>query len=80
MDHAYLTVYGKSAALFESLGQNHLFHNANKRTAFTALVIFLRYNGLQFKMDTKFAEDFMVNHEYSFEHLTEIIKMHCIVI
>ncbi|KOR76562.1 type II toxin-antitoxin system death-on-curing family toxin [Paenibacillus solani] len=82
-EDAYLTVYEKSAALFESLGQNHPFHNANKRTAFTALVIFLRYNGLQFKMDTKFAEDFtvnMVNHEYSFEHLTEIIKMHCIVI
>lgn len=36
------------------------FHNANKRTAFTTLVIFLRYSGLSFKMDTEKAEDFKV--------------------
>src|SRR5665648_352499 len=31
---AYPTIIEKAAALFESLGQNHSFHNANKRTAF----------------------------------------------
>ncbi|AHV95108.1 type II toxin-antitoxin system death-on-curing family toxin [Paenibacillus sabinae] len=82
-EDAYPTIFEKSAALFESLGQNHPFHNANKRTAFTALVIFLRYNGLQFKMNTKQAEDFtvdMVNHKYAFDELAEIIKKYCVVI
>lgn len=42
-----------AAALFESLGQNHPFHNANKWTAFTALVVLLLFNGLHFKMDAR---------------------------
>jgi death-on-curing protein len=78
-DEAYPDIFEKAAALFESLGQNHPFHNANKRTAFTALVIFLRYNHLYFKMDTKKAEDItvdMVNHIYEFQELAGIIKVH----
>lgn len=73
------TIWDKAAALFESLGQNHPFHNANKRTAFTLLVIFLRYNGYHFKMDQKAAEDLtvdMVNHKYSFEQIASIIHAH----
>jgi len=80
---AYPTIIEKSAALFESLGQNHSFQNANKRTAFTTMVVFLRYNDYLFKMDTKQAEDFtvaMVEHEYSFEKLVAIIKEHSTVI
>ncbi|MGG0823600.1 type II toxin-antitoxin system death-on-curing family toxin [Paenibacillus turicensis] len=80
---AYQTIFEKSAALFESLGQNHPFYNANKRTAFTALVLFLRYNNLHFKMNEKYAEDFvvdMVNHKYTFEELTQIIQKHCVAI
>lgn len=82
-EDAYPTIYEKAAALFESLGQNHPFHNANKRTAFTALVIFLRYNGLHFKMDTKKAEDFtvdMVNHRFDRQQAVAIIEDHCITI
>ncbi|WP_342423293.1 type II toxin-antitoxin system death-on-curing family toxin [Paenibacillus sp. FSL E2-0178] len=80
-DDAYPTIFEKAAALFESLGQNHPFHNANKRTAFTALVIFLRYNGLRFKMEQKLSEDFtvdMVNHQYSFDDLVLMIQGHCV--
>ncbi|BBH23048.1 death-on-curing protein [Paenibacillus baekrokdamisoli] len=80
-EDAYPSVYEKAAALFESLGQNHPFQNANKRTAFTALVIFLRYNGLSFVMDTKAAEDFtvdMVNHIYTFNELVSIIGQHSV--
>lgn len=33
-EDAYPTIFAKGAALFESLAQNHAFHNANKRTAF----------------------------------------------
>ncbi len=78
-EEAYPMIIEKATALFESLGQNHSFQNANKRTAFTTLVVFLRYNGHLFKMDTKQAEDFtvaMVEHEYSFEHLVAIINKH----
>lgn len=80
-EEAYPTIFEKAAALFESLGQNHPFHNANKRTAFTALVIFLRYNGQHFKMDTKKAEDFtvdMVNHRFERQEAAAIIEAHCI--
>lgn len=78
-DDAYPTVMEKAAALFESLGQNHSFQNANKRTAFTTMVVFLRYNGYLFKMEPKQAEDFTVNmveHEFSFEKLVAIINEH----
>lgn len=76
---AYPTLFDKAAALFESIGQNHPFHNANKRTAFTALVIFIRYNGYHFVMNPKYAEDLtvdMVNHSYTFEQLSDIIREH----
>lgn len=82
-EDAYPTIFEKTAALFESLGQNHPFYNANKRTAFTALVVFLRYNGLHFKMDTKKAEDFtvdMVNHQFNRQQTAAIIEAHCFTI
>lgn len=80
---AYLSIWEKSAALFESLGQNHPFQNANKRTAFTALLLFLRYNGYRFIMEPKQAEDFtvdMVNHKFTFQELTSLIKEYSIEI
>ncbi|MCM3041515.1 type II toxin-antitoxin system death-on-curing family toxin [Paenibacillus motobuensis] len=79
-EEAYPSLFGKAAALFQSLGQNHAFQNANKRTAFTALVIFLRLNGCSFVMDQKAAEDFtvnMVNHHYEFQELTQVIQQYC---
>jgi len=81
-EDAYPTIFEKAAALFESLGQNHPFHNANKRTAFTALVIFLRYNEFHFKMDTKQAEDFtvdMVNHRFERQQVAATIEAHSII-
>lgn len=78
-DDAYPTIFHKAAALFESLGKNHAFHNANKRTAFAALVVFLAYNGFSFQMDQKRAENLtvdMVEHKYTFEQLVETIQQH----
>lgn len=78
---AYPSIFEKAAALFESLGQNHPFQNANKRTAFTALVIFLQLNGYGFMMNQRAAEELtvdMVNHKYSFQELSSIIRKHCI--
>jgi len=79
-EEAYPSLFEKAAALFQSLGLNHAFQNANKRTAFTALVIFLRLNGCSFVMDQKAAEDFtvnMVNHHYEFQELTQVIQQYC---
>jgi len=79
-EEAYPSLFEKAAALFQSLGQNHPFQNAKKRTAFTALVIFLRLNGCSFVMDQKAAEDFtvnMVNHHYEFQELTQVIQQYC---
>jgi death-on-curing protein len=78
-EDAYPTIFEKAAALFESLGQNHAFHNANKRTAFTAVVVFLKYNGFSFKMEQKRAEDLtvdMVEHKFNLAEIAEIIKLH----
>lgn len=80
-EEAYPSIFEKAAALFQSLGENHAFQNANKRTAFTALVIFLHYNGLHFKMEQKQATDFtvdMVNHMYTFEEIVEMINEHSV--
>lgn len=82
-EDAYLSIWEKSAALFESLGQNHPFQNANERTAFTALLLFLRYNEYRFIMDQKQAENFtvdMVNHKFTFQELTSLIKEYSIEI
>lgn len=78
-EDAYPTLFTKAAALFESLLQNHAFHNANKRTAFLCLLQFLRYNRYSFEMDPKKAEDFVVdvvNHHYTFEQIVETIRSH----
>ncbi|MDR6109081.1 death-on-curing protein [Paenibacillus sp. SORGH_AS338] len=75
------SIFEKATALFQSLGENHAFQHANKRTAFTALVIFLHYNGYHFKMEPKQATDFtvnMVNHMYTFEKIVEMIKDHSV--
>jgi death-on-curing protein len=79
-EDAYPSIFLKATALFESIGQNHPFQNANKRLAFTAMVIFLQLNNEHFLMDQKAAEDFtvdMVNHKYSPEELAIIIARQC---
>lgn len=66
-EDAYPSLYEKAAALFESIAQNHVFYNANKRTAFVSLVVFLRYNGYKLMLTTEEAVAFtlgVVNHEY----------------
>lgn len=78
---AYPTVFEKAAALFESLAKNHCFYNANKRTAFLAMIQFLSYNGYNFEMDPKAAEDFVVDvvlHKYTFEQIVDVIRQHSV--
>lgn len=78
-EDAYPTVFEKAAALFESLAKNHAFYNANKRTAFASLVMVLKKNGYDLRMDVKKAEDFTVSFvekEITFEKVVSIIRAH----
>ncbi|MFT8323739.1 MAG: type II toxin-antitoxin system death-on-curing family toxin [Bacillus sp. (in: firmicutes)] len=59
-EDAYKTVFEKSAALFQSLAQNHPFYNANKRTAYAALKVFLLQNGYSIEAKQQEKEDFTV--------------------
>jgi death-on-curing protein len=80
-EDAYLTIFDKAIALFESIAKNHVFQNANKRTAFASLVQFLEYNGYEFVMSEKDAENFtvdVVNHKYEFFEMVEAIKSNTI--
>lgn len=57
-----------AAALMCSLIQSHPFHNANKRTAFMAAVVFMRINGhaLRISLDEGLAmAELIVMHERS---------------
>ncbi|WP_411348822.1 type II toxin-antitoxin system death-on-curing family toxin [Paenibacillus sp. WLX2291] len=77
----YPTVFHKAAALFESIAKNHAFHNANKRTAFLSMVVFLEMNAYVFEMDQKAAEDFtvdVVTGACAAEHIADIIEQHCV--
>lgn len=79
---AYQTVFEKAGALFESVAQNHAFHNGNKRTAFLSLVQFLAYNGYDFEMEDQTKQaDFtvnVVNGKYAFEDIVNIIEKYSI--
>lgn len=80
-EDAYPDIYSKAAALFESIAKNHAFENANKRTSLAAMIIFLRLNGIQFKMEQKQAEDLtvdMVLGKHDFKGLVDLIKNHCL--
>lgn len=43
----YPDILSKAAVLMRSIAQNHGFHNANKRTAMMATIIFLEENGYE---------------------------------
>lgn len=49
-EDAYPTILEKSVALFHSLISNHPFHDGNKRTAVSALYVFLLANGHYFAL------------------------------
>ena len=78
---AYHTVFKKAGALFESIAQNHAFHNGNKRTAFLSLAQFLTYNDYHFEMTSqKKQADFtvdVVNKKYTFSEMVKIIEKNC---
>ncbi|TCP31564.1 death-on-curing protein [Scopulibacillus darangshiensis] len=78
---AYPSIFEKAAALFESIANNHAFHNANKRTALASLIIFLKTNHYKWIMNIKEEQDFtvdVVDHKYDFDQIVDVIREHAI--
>ena len=57
----YEDIFEKAVALFESIAKNHVFHNANKRTAFACMTYFLFVNGHVCVMNEGRAADLTVD-------------------
>lgn len=60
-EELYPTIYDKAAILAINIAKRHPFHNANKRTAFVAIITFLVSNGYQTSFSRKEAVDFILN-------------------
>lgn len=52
--------FGMAAAYGYHLAMNHAFRDGNKRTAFAAMVVFLRMNGWNFELADEHAADMML--------------------
>ncbi len=74
----YNDLIDMSAALFESLMNNHPFIDGKKRVAFFATDVFLRLNGYKMKVDAKSAYSFLMNlfetNACDLEHLSPWIR------
>ena len=56
----YPTIFTKAAAVLESLARNHVFVDANKRTAFITALYIIENNGYQTFFEQKDIEESMV--------------------
>jgi death on curing protein len=59
-DDAYPTLFEKAAVVGFSIAQNHVFNDANKRTALTVMLAILELNGYKFKLEQQAATTVMV--------------------
>ncbi|MDG5471224.1 type II toxin-antitoxin system death-on-curing family toxin [Jeotgalibacillus sp. ET6] len=76
-DSLYSDIFEKATALFESLAKNHVFQNANKRTAFGCMTYFLFINGHVCVMNEEEAADLTVDFvtkKRSFDEVVQFIK------
>ncbi|MEU1278243.1 type II toxin-antitoxin system death-on-curing family toxin [Streptomyces sp. NPDC005805] len=58
---AYPEVFGKAAALLQSLAVNYPFVDGNKRTAWTSCMVFLALNDVQLRPDIDAAERLVID-------------------
>jgi death-on-curing protein len=74
----YADLIEESAALWESLAQNHPFIDGNKRAAFAATYTFLATNGVKLTADAAQTYDFIAGlyqtHGFTFEKLAEWLR------
>lgn len=78
----YNSVAEESAALMESLANNHPFLDGNKRVAFAAAHTFLLVNGFDLVVDSNAAFDFVMRSissgEFRFAQILKWINEHII--
>jgi death-on-curing protein len=76
----YNSLEEEAAALMESLGNNHVFLDGNKRIAFTATDVFLRRNGFYIEVEGRDGHAFIVGsmerHEFRFAQILDWIRQH----
>ena len=68
----YPTIFTKAAAVLESLARNHVFVDANKRTAFVTALYIIENNGYETFFDQKDIEESMVRFVTEKPSLEEI--------
>ncbi|MCC6605474.1 MAG: type II toxin-antitoxin system death-on-curing family toxin [Anaerolineae bacterium] len=76
----YPDLFLKTAALMESLSQNHPFVDGNKRTAITAAAMFLQLNGTRLETTNAEMERFtmmVVGERPSLESMAAWFKENC---
>jgi death on curing protein len=76
----YNSIEDESAALMESLGNNHGFLDGNKRIAFSAADVFLRRNGFYIEVEGREGYEFIVGsmerREFCFAQILDWIRQH----
>lgn len=78
-DALYGDTFEKATALFESLAKNHVFFNANKRTAFACTVYFLFINGHLCTLPEPKGADLTVDFvtkKQTFDEVAEVLRTH----
>ncbi|MCH4501215.1 type II toxin-antitoxin system death-on-curing family toxin [Staphylococcus haemolyticus] len=77
----YETIERKAAFIYRNIAQKHAFFNANKRTAFTSMVIFLKLNKINFNCTQDEAVQFTLkvveDKTLILEDIADWIKRHC---
>lgn len=78
----YNDLIQESAALWESLAQNHPFIDGNKRTAFAVTYTFLALNGVLISADAEMAYSFISelyrNNNFAFEILDQWLRLNTV--
>ena len=74
----YADLIEEAAALWESLAQNHPFHDGNKRTAFAAAYTFLAINSARVAVDAEetytFISELYATGTFSFDKLVTWLR------
>nr|WP_012482056.1 type II toxin-antitoxin system death-on-curing family toxin [Zymomonas mobilis]ACE07193.1 putative plasmid addiction Doc protein [Zymomonas mobilis subsp. mobilis str. CP4 = NRRL B-14023] len=78
----YNDLIQESAALWESLAQNHPFIDGNMRTAFAVTYTFLALNGVLISADAEMAYNFISelyrNNKFEFEILDQWLRLNTV--
>jgi death on curing protein len=78
----YADLVEQTAALWESMSQNHPFLDGNKRTAFAVTYTFLAINGAQLTASSSAAQHFVLalyeKNQFTFDRLLPWLRKHVV--